>query len=146
MARWLIRLLLWLIDRYHFGPHKMSYFKTNLVTETVDGGFRLTQELIYHSDYLGRDVVVPINFFTDFASVPWFLRWAIPVATGKNRKAAVVHDWLCDPTVQAIYRTNQVGADRVFREALDVCNVNPVGQWAMWAPVRTYQAIKGIFK
>lgn len=146
MARRLVRLLVWVIDRHYFGPHKMSYFKTNLYTETVEGGFKLTQELVYHSDYLGRDVVVPIGFFTDFASVPWFFRWLVPVATGKNRKAAVVHDWLCNDAIQQIYRTNQAGADKVFREALNVCGVNPAGQWAMWTPVRAYQAIKGVFK
>ena len=123
----------------------MSYFKTNLHTEAVDGGFKLTQELVYYSEYLQQTVIVPIGFFTDLASVPWFFRWAIPVSTGKNRRAAVVHDWLCREANQQRHFITQAGADRVFREALAVCNVNPAGQWAMWVPVRAYQAIKGLF-
>lgn len=124
----------------------MSHFSTACIVRDAPGGWKLQQPLVYYSDYLGRTVVVPAGFFTDLASVPWFARWAVPVSTGKNRKAAVVHDYLCHPYIQAEYGINQQQADRVFREALDVCAVNPVGAGIMWGFVRSYQAIKGVFK
>ena len=124
----------------------MSYFNTHLDVRAVDGGWLLLRPLEYHSEFLGRKVYVPIEFFTDLASVPKWARWLIPVANAKNRPAAVVHDFLCDPAMQKVFGIDQMGADRVFREALAVCNVNPVGQWGMWLPVRIFQFIKGMRK
>jgi hypothetical protein len=79
------------------------------------------------------------------------MRWLVPVANAKNRKAAIVHDYLCCEAVQNMYGIDQRMADKIFREALAVCNVHPVGQWVMWqwvmwTPVRTYQWVKGLFK
>ena len=124
----------------------MSYFNTHLDVRAVDDGWLLLAPLEYYSDFLGRKVVVPTEFFTDLASVPKGLRWLVPVANAKNRPAAVVHDFLCDPVMQKVFGIDQRGADRVLREALAVCNVNPVGQWGMWAPVRLFQFIKGLRK
>lgn len=120
----------------------MSFFTGPLRAEEAANGWVLTQPLTYHSRLLGRNVEVPEGFFTDLASVPRLMRWLVPVANAKNRKAAVVHDYLCSDVVQAEYGITQRKADEVFREALAVCNVNPVGQWCMWLPVRTFQSIK----
>lgn len=122
----------------------MSYFTTELRVAAVSGGWKILHPLYYYSDTLHRRVRVPEGFVTDLASVPRLLRWAVPVANAKNRRAAVVHDYLCDPEVQAYYGIDQRKADKVFREALAVCNVNTVGQWSMWLPVRTYQFFKGL--
>jgi len=124
----------------------MSAFKTAFIAQAVDGGWQLTQELIYYSDYLQRDIKVPADFFTDLASVPRVARWLVPVANAKNRRAAVVHDYLCDSVIQAAYGITQAQADRVFREANEVCGLNTVQRWGMWLPVRVYQASKGLFK
>ena len=124
----------------------MSYFITPLKAEAVDGGWLLDASLEYKSSYLGKVVKVPTGFFTDLASVPKLLQAIVPVANAKNRRAAVVHDYLCYRPIQEQYSITQADADRIFREALGVCNVNPVGQWAMWLPVRTFQAIKGMFR
>lgn len=37
---------------------------------------------------------VPSGFRTDFASIPWWAAWAIPVF-GRSCRAAVLHDYLC---------------------------------------------------
>lgn len=65
----------------------------------------------------GRVITVPAGFVTDFASIPRLL-WTIAgaPATGKYRRAAVVHDW--------IYRTADVAmtraqADRLFLEMME---------------------------
>ena len=41
-----------------------------------------------------HQIVVPADFVTDFASVPWFFRRLIP-ADGEWDEATVLHDWLC---------------------------------------------------
>lgn len=117
-----------------------SEFKTDCDLRIVDDGWLvINQNIVYYSALLDTEVVVPVGFFTDLASVPKPMRVIVPVANAKNRPAAIVHDYLCDEAVQLVYGINQMNADAVFREALAVCKVNPVGQWAMWAPVRLFQ-------
>lgn len=137
----------------------MSEFKSALHTVTVPGGFELTQELIYHSDYLARDIICPSGFFTDFASVPRILQSLVPTSTGQNRRPSVVHDRLCDPIVQAEMGITQRDADIVFREALAVempqvqhggvkgfvaNRWQSVKIWGLFLPVRVFQAIKSL--
>ena len=118
----------------------MSYFVTdNPTLMMVKDGWQTTSPIIYYSASTNKTVTVPPGFFTDLASVPRAFRWLVPVANAKNRPAAIVHDYLCDKTVQQMYQINQRTADKIFREALAVCNVNPIGQWVMWTPVRIYQ-------
>jgi len=109
------------------------------VLRIVNGGWLTEAPVQFHSETLHRTFTVPIGFFTDLASVPRVMRWIVPVANAKNRQAAIVHDYLCYKEVQEKYGITQRQADMVFREALAVCNVNPVGQWVMWTPVRIYQ-------
>jgi hypothetical protein len=121
----------------------MSHFETALVAEAVDGGWSLHEDLVYHSDILGRVVTVPTGYTTDLASVPRLMRWIVPVANAKNRKAAVVHDYLCtngDGVVK-----NQKQADNVFREALGVLGLGRFKSGALYYPVRIFQSIKGWF-
>ena len=121
----------------------MSYFETALVAEAVDGGWMLHEELVYHSDILGRVVTVPAGYKTDLASVPRLLRWIVPVANAKNRKAAVVHDYLCthgDGVVK-----NQKQSDKVFREALGVLGLGRFKSGILYFSVRIFQSIKGWF-
>ena len=125
----------------------MSHFLTEtVIMEPVDKGWRLLTSLKYYSETLGQEITVPSGFFTDLASVPRLFRWLVPVANAKNRKAAIVHDYLCTEVAQKMYGIDQRVADKIFREALAVCNVHPVGQWVMWTPVRAYQWTKGLFK
>jgi hypothetical protein len=121
----------------------VSHFETELVAKAVDGGWMLHEDLVYHSDILRRVVTVPTGYTTDLASVPRLLRWIVPVANAKNRKAAVVHDYLCthgDGVVK-----NQKQSDRVFREALGVLGLGRFKSGALYYPVRIFQSIKGWF-
>ena len=123
-----------------------QFLSNNESLKIVNRGWVLNSTVEYYSEVLGRTVSVPIGFFTDLASVPRVMRWLVPVANAKNRRAAIVHDYLCDPAVQEKYGITQRIADEVFREALEVCGVSVIGRWGMWAPVRTYQWTKGLFK
>jgi hypothetical protein len=122
----------------------MSHFQTALVAEAVDGGWRLHAPLVYYSDVLGRTVTVPTGYVTDLASVPRLFRFIVPVANAKNRRAAVVHDYLCTHPEGLV--KDQKQADLVFREALSVVGVGRFRSAALYYPVRTYQAITGWFR
>jgi len=124
----------------------MSRFENTLKMEVVTGGWKLLEPFPYKSDILGRTVLVPDGYVTDLASVPRAMRWLVPVANAKNRRAAVVHDWLCSDKVQKKMGISQRQADEVFREALTASGVSFIGRWGMWLPVRSFQAIKGMFK
>jgi hypothetical protein len=121
----------------------MSHFKTRLVLEVVDEGWQLTQPFIYHSELLNRDIEVPAGYVTDLASVPRLFRFIVPVANAKNRRAAVVHDYLCTNPEGLV--KDQKQADQVFREALGVVGVGRFRSAALYYPVRTFQSIKGWF-
>lgn len=122
----------------------MSHFKTSLVLEVVDGGWRVASPFIYYSELLGRDIEVPEGYVTDLASVPQLFRFIVPVANAKNRRAAVVHDYLCTNPEGLV--KDQKQADKVFREALGVVGVGRFRSAFLYYPVRTYQSITGWFK
>ena len=116
----------------------MSKFTTQLQVawENLDDDdiptWRLLEPLVYQSDLLDRDVVVPAGFVTDFASVPrapiaYFL------AGNTGNRAAVVHDYLC--------RTGEVDrrvADDVFFEALRASKVDAWRARVMFLAVQSY--------
>ena len=124
----------------------MSHFSTALIAKAVEGGWELQQELVYDSELLNKQVVVPEGYVTDLASVPRLLRWAVPVANAKNRRAAVVHDYLCTHGEALGLVRDQKQADKVFREALGVEGLGRFKSGALYYPVRTFQRIKGWFK
>lgn len=114
----------------------MSRFLTDLdvrrVRDTSSDGrgtWSLLSVFMYESDVLGKTVVVPAGFVTDFASVPR-VPVAFLLAGDSGHEAAVIHDWL--------YYTHEVTrsqADAAFREAL-VAGGESWRSWLMWAAVR----------
>ncbi|PHR99246.1 MAG: hypothetical protein COA78_25215 [Blastopirellula sp.] len=122
----------------------MSYFASELVATAVEDGWRLERSLVYSSDFLGRKISVPRHYFTDLASVPRIFRFIVPVANAKNRKASVLHDYLC--THGESKNVTQRQADIVFREALGVCGIGRIRSGLMYHPVRAYQWAKGLFR
>lgn len=75
----------------------------------------LEQSLIYESDLLGRAIVVPREFITDFASVPR-VPFAYLLAGGRAPGPATVHDWL----YQHPDWEDRNLADSIYLEALQV--------------------------
>ena len=76
--------------------------------EPVNKGWRLLSRVQYYSETIGQEIIVPAGFFTDLASVPRLFRWLVPVANAKNRKAAIVHDYLCTEVAQKMYGIDQL--------------------------------------
>jgi len=98
------------------------------VTQTSDVDWRLNEPLIYEGDR--ETFTVPVEFVTDFASVPRIFVWLVPTY-GSYTKAAILHDFLC--RTGAVPRRD---ADGIFRRCLLESGVPFLRRWIMWAAVR----------
>jgi len=114
----------------------MAEFLTDLDIHEIDDDclWVLDSPLIYRSDIPQVGVVlVPVGFYTDFASVP-----RVPLAYmffgGKSHRESVIHDYLyrCD-SVPVVERSV---ADSVFKEAMDCRGKGFFTRYAMFAGVR----------
>jgi hypothetical protein len=119
----------------------MSQFLTALdVIQIEDAshegrGTWITQApLVYQSDSIG-DIVVPVGFSTDFASVP-----RIPVlfdiAGDRGNSAGTVHDFLYD--VKCTLPVSRKQADAVLMEALISQGVAKWIAFGMYLAVRVF--------
>lgn len=114
-------------------------FKSKLRTEAAHdekGRVRdkLTQPLVFKSESLHRVIVIPEGFVTDYASIPWWARWAFP-KMGRHRIAAVLHDYLY--CVSNPYTDiNRERADELFLEAMLDENVT------RWVANVMYKAVR----
>jgi hypothetical protein len=94
----------------------MSEFKTCLVVRLLPEcpdieQWQLVEQLVYSSDILGCDVVVPVNFITNFISFAQLNFMA--------HRPSTVHDFLYG--CSAVDRET---ADKVLKEALECINSN----------------------
>lgn len=115
----------------------MSQFTTPLKIEYIDEKtWRVLEPFEFHiGSYPSENIVeVPIDFITDFASIPRIL-WSIASPFGKYGKAAVVHDWF--------YRTPDCGynrkeADKIFLEGMEILKVPKWKMYFIYHSVRTF--------
>ena len=92
----------------------MSEFRTALEVRLLpenDGGprWQLISPLVYYSDVMNREIIVPIGFVSDFVS--------FCLLKNVGHRASVVHDWMYESDV------DRELADKVLREALCVSGV-----------------------
>ena len=101
--------------------------------------WRLWSSLVFICED-GRVIDVPPDYETDLASIPAFIRGAIPV-NGLHREAAALHDFLY--STQGYTRAE---ADGIFHEAMIACGVGEfkarifywgvrAGGWLRWYSV-----------
>lgn len=112
--------------------------------------FVLIAPLVYYSELLGQEITVPTGYPTDFASIPRLFQSVIQV-NGRHRKAAVIHDYLCtlvdlELKEQTMPNMTQGKADKIFREAMRVLDVEFVESSIMYRMVRRYQKTKAWIK
>lgn len=86
--------------------------------------------------YEGNEEVftVPRGYITDFASVPRFAMWLVPVY-GLYTKVAILHDWFCSYAIVAGLITAR-DADGIFRRVMREEGVPVLMRWIMWTGVR----------
>lgn len=115
-----------------------SEFRTPLSGDWIDDEhFQLDKELVYFSELLNYQIIVPSSFETDFASVP-----RVPIAFwffgDRAHHESVIHDYL-----YATGKVNKQLADKVFLEAMEVRGKNwfirrsmylgvVLGGWKAW--------------
>jgi hypothetical protein len=121
----------------------MSHFHNELLLRVVSEGWEVVEDFTYTSSLLNKDITVPAGYFTDLASVPRVVRFVVPVANAKNRKAAVVHDYLCTHGRELEIVKSQKVSDQVFREALGVQGIGRFKSGLLYYPVRFFQFITG---
>jgi len=109
----------------------MSEFKTPLDVRLIeDGRWRILAPLVYQSDYAGIEIVVPVGFETDFASIPK-IPGVFELLAGKANMAATVHDYLYTSHI-----TDRLTADHILAEAARVTGINRVGRHLLFDGVR----------
>lgn len=126
----------------------MAFKSSLIIVDDFGLPYQLYQELIYSSKRLGRDIVVPVGFWTDLASIPKGF-WNILPKSERYDRAAVLHDYL--------YQFNgcsRADADGVLEEAMKDLNVNGLklriiylgvraGGWKKWGEYRAAQKAQG---
>ena len=98
--------------------------------EAGRGTASLLAPFTYWTEIVGYrwDIIVPVGFETDFASIPR-LFWTIVPPHGRHSKAAVVHDYLCRYKL-----CDSKTAHRIFLEAMEVLDVPKWRRYLMyWA-------------
>jgi hypothetical protein len=123
----------------------MSEFRSRLHVEVgdEDNKFILLMPLVYYSDLVKGEIVVPAGYATDFASIPCMFQNIIQV-NGRHRRPAVIHDYLCD--FKKLLGMPQGFADKIFREAMKVVDVEYVQSAVMYRMVRRYQMTMAFLK
>lgn len=124
----------------------MSSFTNPLVTEDLnDGTFKVVQSFTY---FVGKEdshisITVPEGFIFDCFSIPFFVRWLLPKVQKRGNQSAALHDWLYEwkgilPegsfTGKGVYTREE--CDAIFKEALEVQNVNWIKRNTMHKAVR----------
>lgn len=118
----------------------MSRFLNHLtVTEVDDERFQVAYSpFMYESDLLPGTIVVPLGFYTDFASVPRWMPIMYSLLGDTAHEPAVIHDWL-----YYMGETTRENADDILLEAMKVKGMPMyraypiywgvrVGGWAAW--------------
>ena len=122
----------------------MRRFLTPLINESGPGviGSRpyiLREDLVYHTSVwggeFGAEIKIPKGYSSDFASIPRAF-WRILPPGGEYRRAAVVHDWLCDAGKLRNPICDYKEAALVFKEAMEA---DLVPKWKIWM---CYKAVR----
>lgn len=121
-----------------------SLFSGDLDVRYIDGrGWRVLEPFTFR---LGEPdgpeyVTVGIGFITDFASIPFFLKWLWPSPGGAWDKPAVIHDCLYKArTVMHMNGSSRIidrgEADAIFEEAMTATSTRPTAKAAIYRGVR----------
>ena len=113
----------------------MACFRSHLSASKIDSRiWRINLPLIYKSDILQGEIIVPNGFCCDFESVDRLLLLGYVLFAHKADEAGVVHDYLyradCKPCV------SRAKADAIYREACLALGNTMFTAWSKWAGVR----------
>ncbi len=96
-----------------------------------------------HVVYEDGEIIVPVGFETDLASIPRMF-WSIVPPMGHYTEAAVVHDFLYRHGVEfTLYgkKATRKAADRLFRDLMKVSGVGFMTRNLLYVGVRIFGSI-----
>jgi len=109
-------------------------FLTDLTVKIISANHvQLVEPFKYESDILKCIVTVPVDFVSDFESVP--------LIRGCSRRAGVIHDYLC--RIDSVPVTTKAIAADVYLEAMEYRDSTIVNNWfgrlnkAMWRKLKS---------
>lgn len=105
-------------------------FQSDLIVKELDNEFKELKAALVFEAKDGTVFTVPCGFVTDYASIPWIIRWRFP-KSGPWKWAATVHDYL--------YQRNGVTrarADDILREGMEAKGVPWRTRQEFWLGVR----------
>lgn len=113
----------------------MNFLDRIIVRPLPNGKDWELQEKLRYSANDGRLISIPKGFISDFASIPKFFRRLYQPATGKHRRAALVHDYL--------YRTPTVDftkeeSDNIFLEIMKADGVSSFNRYVLHKAVAIF--------
>ena len=121
----------------------MSAFTSPLRVEFMNGRYwKILEAFTYCVGEPDSDecITVPVDFETDFASIPRCVWWLIGHPTGQYGKAAVIHDWLYEDNecqVCTMHPRTRKQCDQIFLEGMVVLGVSWWRRTLMYSAVRT---------
>lgn len=95
--------------------------------------YRLLKEVVYADG--DTQYTVPIDYVTDFASVPRCMSWYAP-DSGQYNPAAIIHDYLITDVLEKNHAIESNRVDEIFRLAMQELKVPWYRRWVMWTGVR----------
>lgn len=101
--------------------------------------YQLREEFRFASADFG-EIVVPVGFVTDFASIPRAALWYVDDDDPAILFASVVHDYLYtrkgDLGLGTRFTFSRQDADKVLREAMLASGARPAQAWVVYQAVR----------
>jgi len=99
-----------------------------------DKPFEVDEEFMFYSEvYKDMEIVVPIGYRSDFASIPRIFRTMLS-SVGRYSKAAVVHDYMIDEMTEVGMKK----INKLFLEGMEVLGVGKVTRYTIYNGVRFY--------
>jgi len=114
-------------------------FRSKLMLVAIRGKnkYQLVMPLSFHHAPDRKYYVVPKGFITDFASIPFFMKWLIDDNGKHIREAAVLHDWLYSDLCN-VHGMTREKADSLFWWAMDSLGAPNWKKDMVYASVRAF--------
>lgn len=133
---------MWLdLYQYITGQNLIMPFETDLKVLSIRGTNKrqLTGLLVYFSKRLRTRILVPINFETDFATIPKVIRFFIDNDSGVIRDAAVVHDYLYATQSTNFYPLiDKDDADLILMDGMKDLGASFITRYTVYYAVRLF--------
>lgn len=135
-------MCMWLdLYQYITGQNLIMPFETDLKVLSIrrTNKRKLTGILVYFSERLETRILIPINFETDFATIPKIIRFFIDNDSGVIRDAAVIHDYLYSTQSINFYPLiDKDDADLILMDGMKDLGASFITRYTVYYAVRLF--------